>query len=111
MNTMDPFTAGKLVNFKQADLRAEAEQTALRAAMTEKFNVSQRLLSIGVIQSAARVFHRVQTRLFLQRSPREQDRSGLIEMTSTATVQPLTPTPPLPISKPTLFVNLLAVTL
>jgi hypothetical protein len=59
MNTMDPFTTGKLVNFKQADLRAEAQQTALREALTEKSKVSQRLLSIGVIRSAARAIHRV----------------------------------------------------
>jgi len=76
---MDPFTAGKLANFKQADLRAEAEQTALRAAMTEKSKVSQRLLSIGVIRSAAHVFHRV-AKLGSFSSPRGVNEIGVVSL-------------------------------
>ena len=45
---MDPFIAEKLVRFRQAELRADAERVALRAAMTRKASPSEHQTLIGM---------------------------------------------------------------
>jgi hypothetical protein len=49
MMTIDPFTAEKLVYFKQSELRAEAECAALRSSLTGHRNRSQHILSLVAI--------------------------------------------------------------
>ncbi len=55
MAMLDPFTAEKLVAWKQAELRAEARQAAQREAVARESNVTEHLQSIREIRAAERL--------------------------------------------------------
>ena len=64
MDTLDLYTAEKLVTGKQAELRAEAKQDALRAASARESEVTEHLLSIQAVRAAGGLVRRSATRVW-----------------------------------------------
>src|SRR5712691_4859600 len=58
VDTFDMYTAEKLVAGKQAELRAEAEQTALCAVLARQSLATELLLPIRALQTAGRLVRR-----------------------------------------------------
>ncbi|MGA7913272.1 MAG: hypothetical protein WCC30_17220 [Candidatus Dormiibacterota bacterium] len=64
VDTLDLYTAEKLVAGKQDKLRAEAKQDALRAASAREFEVTEHLLSIQAVRAAGGLVRRSATRVW-----------------------------------------------